>query len=79
MLLRVSSSFLCLVGALLAVTIASADQQTITVYGATGRVGARVVSEAQSRGHLVTAVSRGLSRSGPASAMRNLSAVSQKQ
>ena len=40
---------------------AAADQPTalkIIVYGATGRVGSRVVDEALSRGHRVTAVSR---------------------
>jgi putative NADH-flavin reductase len=45
--------------------IASASESKILVYGATGRVGSRVVAEARNRGFEVTAVSRR-----PASGMR---------
>ena len=38
--------------------IASTPSLNIIVYGSTGRVGSRIVSEALSRGHQVTAVSR---------------------
>ena len=38
--------------------VASAEQLKLIVYGATGRVGSRVVDEALGRGHRVTAVSR---------------------
>lgn len=34
----------------------------ITIFGATGQVGSRVVVEAQTRGHRVTAVARDPSR-----------------
>jgi len=67
---RLSSLLLCLAGALFALGIATADnKQNVThnecrilVYGATGRVGSRVVTEALHRGHFVTAVSRDPSR-----------------
>lgn len=36
----------------------TADAQRIVVYGASGRVGSRIVDEALRRGHVVTAVSR---------------------
>jgi putative NADH-flavin reductase len=41
---------------------ATPDGLNILVYGATGRVGSRVVNEALNRGHMVTAVSRDPSR-----------------
>lgn len=40
----------------------SAEQLSILVYGATGKVGSHVVAEALQRGHVVTAVSRDPSR-----------------
>ena len=40
----------------------ASDASKIIVYGASGRVGSRVVSEALDRGHIVTAVSRDRSR-----------------
>lgn len=49
---------LCAIGALLVADVASAGDARILVYGATGRVGSRVVTEAGNRGYDVTAVSR---------------------
>ena len=41
---------------------AGSDSLKILVYGATGKIGTHVVSEALNRGHVVTAVSRDPSR-----------------
>jgi putative NADH-flavin reductase len=49
---------LCAIGALLVADVASASEAKILIYGATGRVGSRVVTEAGNRGNDVTAVSR---------------------
>ena len=54
-----------LIAVLLLCAIANAEQPEplrILVYGATGKVGTHVVSEALQRGHIVTAVSRDPSR-----------------
>lgn len=52
---------------------AGADSLKLIVYGATGRVGSRVVEEALNRGHRITAVSRDPSR--VAKTHENLQAV----
>ena len=70
MIAKLTSLLLCLAGVLFVVGVATADEEQgvtqagyrIIVYGATGRVGSRVVTEALNRGHFVTAVSRDPSR-----------------
>ncbi len=60
-------------GAVCVPSAAGAEQLNLIVYGATGRVGSRVVGEALNRGHKITAVSRDPGRI--AKRHRNLSAV----